>query len=528
MASPTPTNLTPIYPALAPVPTGTAAGVSSYYYSITNAFQQLYGQQNAMLTSLQSLNTVATQALSTATTATSGVAAITAAAAKDLTQPPAPTNFAVSPGLTHVIVTSDVPSFTMGHGYGHSTIYAAVVLSSSDLSRTFADAGQMAVFQGGVGMFPAEPTTCYRVWLTWTSVDGVESAAAGGPQGLFVQTGQDATGLIQALTAQLTSTATGTPPLSIRADEFYIASPTGPTITPQMPFIVVTTPQVINGQTVPVGVYMNSAFIANGTITNAQIGLATIDAANIASVDAATITTGYLNSARIAANSITASQIDSTGLTIKDQYGNVIFGAGTPVNISNISGLGALASLSQITASNIGTYVANGAIGNAEIGYAAIGTSNIQNASITQALIANAAVGTAQIANAAIGTAQIQNAAIGTAQIGAAAVGTLSIAGQAVTLPVAATAASYTVSVSVTLDDNYPVYISGSMVFSYAGGFFIARDGAVLHSETPGGGTLASLAIVDYPGAGTHTYAVYSDNTSDSNFSSVLVLVLKR
>jgi hypothetical protein len=534
MASPIPVNLTPIQPALSTTPTNVTPGQASYYNSINAAVQQLYTQANSLLSVYNSVSSIASSALATAqaasgtaAAATSGVAAVSGSIAKDLTPPPAPTNFAVSPGISHVVATSDAPTFTMGHGYDHSTIYAAVVLSSSDLSRTFSSAGPMATFQGGVGSFPSDPNTSYRVWLTWTTVDGVESAAAGGPQGLYVETGQDVTGLINALTSQLTST-TASAPLSIRSDEFYIASPSGPTIPQAMPFIVVTTPQVINGQTVPVGVYINQAFIANGTITSAQIGLATIDAANIASVDAGTITTGYLNSARIAANSITASQIDSTGLTIKDLGGNVIFGAGTPVNISNISGLGALASLSQITAANVGTYIANGAIGNAEIGYAAIGTSNIQSASITQALIANAAVGSAQIANAAVGSAQIANAAIGTAQIGTAAVNTLSIAGEAVTFPSSAFAASYTASVTVTLDDNYPVYVIGTLVQSYSSTVYLTRDGGILRAENPAQYTLATMGTVDYPGAGTHTFTYYSSNTANVNGTSIMVLVLKR
>jgi len=58
--------------------------------------------------------------------------------------------------------------------------------------------------------------------------------------------------------------------------------------------------------------------------------------------------------------------------------------------------------------------------------------------------IADAAIGTAQIASASIGTAKIQDAAITTAKIGSAQVDTLQIKGDAVIVPVVATATNVT------------------------------------------------------------------------------------
>jgi phage-related protein len=126
------------------------------------------------------------------------------------------------------------------------------------------------------------------------------------------------------------------------------------TTTPQaLPFIVRTTPTTINGETVPTGVYMQDAFIANGTITNAKIGNAAIDDAKIANLDAGKITTGFLDAARIEAGMITAAMIDSRGLSIKDADGNVILSSGTPLSISNIQGLGTLAAFSEISLSDL-------------------------------------------------------------------------------------------------------------------------------------------------------------------------------
>lgn len=68
----------------------------------------------------------------------------------------------------------------------------------------------------------------------------------------------------------------------VRADRFSIASPsTQDGIQPKMPFIVTTTNQVVNGRTVPPGVWIEDAFIANGTITSAMIGVAEIDTLTI-------------------------------------------------------------------------------------------------------------------------------------------------------------------------------------------------------------------------------------------------------
>lgn len=168
----------------------------------------------------------------------------------------------------------------------------------------------------------------------------------------------------------LASTSSGATPTSdfiIRADRFSVASPSGPGITPVVPFVVNTTTQTINGVSVPPGVYMDAAFIKNGTITNAKIGTAAIDSAKIAdaaigsakiadaaittakigdaqitnakiaNLDAAKITAGTISADRIAANSITADKIDSRGLSIKDANGNIILAAGTALPTSYVT-----------------------------------------------------------------------------------------------------------------------------------------------------------------------------------------------
>jgi len=212
--------------------------------------------------------------------------------------------------------------------------------------------------------------------------------------------------------ASTSNTATPYSDFIIRADRFSIASPSGPGIVPVIPFIVTTTTMTINGVTVNPGVYINGAFIQGGSIQGSNIAGGTIENSKLINVSANKITgaaleaTSYIESAAYIAGSqgwkihangtaefgaasirgqVTAAQIDSRGLSIKDSSGNIILAAGTPLSTSNITGLGALATqntvsgttqvtglgnfsyLNTITDANISTYIAGAAIGNAYI-----------------------------------------------------------------------------------------------------------------------------------------------------------------
>jgi len=137
--------------------------------------------------------------------------------------------------------------------------------------------------------------------------------------------------------------ATPTSEFIIRADRFSIGSPGQTSV---IPFIVQASATTINGVSVPAGVYMNDAYIRNGTITNAKIGAAAVDNAKIAD---ASITTAKIGAA-------------------------------------------------QIYEANI----ANGQITNAKIGNAAITSAKIGDAQITNAKIGTAAVDTLQLAGESV------------------------------------------------------------------------------------------------------------------------------
>jgi hypothetical protein len=92
----------------------------------------------------------------------------------------------------------------------------------------------------------------------------------------------------------LSSTLNNAAPYSqfiFKADQFAFGAPGQTSV---YPFVIQATATTVNGVAVPAGVYMDAAYIQNGTITNAKIGDATIDSAKIASLTAAKITAGSM------------------------------------------------------------------------------------------------------------------------------------------------------------------------------------------------------------------------------------------
>lgn len=218
----------------------------------------------------------------------------------------------------------------------------------------------------------------------------------------------------------LASTANNATPFSdfiIRADRFSISSPTGPGITPVTPFIVVTTPTVIDGTNVPTGVYIDGGYIKGGSISGSAIIGGTITNSKLINVSADKITgaaleaTSYIESAayiqgaqgwKIHANGfaefgaaairgqLTASQINSNGLTIKDTNGNIILNAGTSEFVGNVTG--------SIDGTSASTVKSNAST--------ALSTANTAQSTATTAnTTANTANSTANTANATANTA---------------------------------------------------------------------------------------------------------------------------
>ena len=163
---------------------------------------------------------------------------------------------------------------------------------------------------------------------------------------------------------------TPTSEFAVVADQFSIAPvATNPNAADGSPFFHLTSPQTINGVSVPAGTYMKAAFIADATIDTAKIKALAVDNSKIAdlTVGEGKIADGAITNLKIGSfiqsnnysagsagwqirkdgyaefgsasirGQLTASQIDSRGLSIKDESGNTILSAGSPLSFSNIT-----------------------------------------------------------------------------------------------------------------------------------------------------------------------------------------------
>ena len=123
----------------------------------------------------------------------------------DLTPPPTPTGFAVTPGITTLVLEHDNPFYTQGHGHLRTRVYGAIRASSSAPAPTFSNAVEITQFSGTITSYSTNPATTWHLWAKWESVDGVLSVApAGGTNGVVATTGQDVQLLLDALTGQIT------------------------------------------------------------------------------------------------------------------------------------------------------------------------------------------------------------------------------------------------------------------------------------------------------------------------------------
>jgi hypothetical protein len=151
---------------------------------------------------------------------------------------------------------------------------------------------------------------------------------------------------------------------------------------------------------------------------------------------------------------LTASKIDTRGLSIKDAAGNVILAAGNALDWGMIGGTGKPADGAtvgasfgvniggQITAANASTYIASAAITDAQIGSL---NANKITAGVISADRLDSGVVTAKVAN--LTGAQIANATITSAKIGNAEINTANLAGNSVTV----SSSAYGVAPSVSL-----------------------------------------------------------------------------
>lgn len=120
----------------------------------------------------------------------------------DLSAPPMPSGFEVAAAITHVFVKHDAPAYQQGHGPLRTRLYG-LTLQAGDPLPTFDDAVEIAQFSGAVYAHPTNPSTTWRLWIRWESVDGGLSLPAGGTNGLQATTGEDVGLLLDALAGKI-------------------------------------------------------------------------------------------------------------------------------------------------------------------------------------------------------------------------------------------------------------------------------------------------------------------------------------
>jgi len=205
----------------------------------------------------------------------------------DLTAPPAPTGLVATPGFSVINLEWDDTPYTVGHGHAYTVVYR-----SSDAMR--GNAVQIGMTPGTIYVDAAGSSAGpFYYWVRYVTHDGVM-----GPwnavSGVEASTATDPSYLLDLLAGSIDESSLKTE--SIGGKDAFVFSTKTFAIkyggTGYVPFIVQTTPAVINGQTIPAGVYLDTAFMRRFVAQAGQIGALAVDDAAIANVSAAKLTIG--------------------------------------------------------------------------------------------------------------------------------------------------------------------------------------------------------------------------------------------
>jgi hypothetical protein len=193
----------------------------------------------------------------------------------DQTQPPAPTGLKAAGALASIILTWDKPTYG---AHSHTEVWSSGTNDIGTATMVGTSPSQLYVDVVGTG-------TKRYYWIKWVSKFPVTGPfnSTNGTEG---ETGYDASYLIDVLSAN-------PPPGTNYNPLLYVQS------NPNL---------VVDGVPIPVGTYMQSAYIANASITRLKVGLAAIDDARIANLSAAKITAGDIDADRMRANIVQAVQ----------------------------------------------------------------------------------------------------------------------------------------------------------------------------------------------------------------------------
>jgi hypothetical protein len=307
----------------------------------------------------------------------------------DLTPPPTPTGLAVAAGLTRLIIETDEPTYTAGHGHDRAILYGATYSGTGPLP-TFANAVELKTFLGSITDYVTNTGTAWHIWVKWQSVDGVLSAPAGGTNGVTATTGKVGTSDLNDLIITSQKLAAG----SVDA-----LSKFGAGLEPV--YNVATLPSA-SGYTGPKTVYNQ----ADGKLYRYVAGAWTTAVPT-------TDLTGQVTNAQITDSAVTAAKIASGAINVFDKFAG---------GLEPVSAVGTLPSPSGYTGPKTVLLTTDNKL------YRYTGSAWTVAVPTTDL---TGQVTTAQITDNAVTTAKIVDAAISTAKF-AAGIEPVSIAG---TLP---------------------------------------------------------------------------------------------
>lgn len=205
----------------------------------------------------------------------------------DLTPPPAPAGLSATPGFSLINLEWDDAPYSAGHGHAYTAVYR----SSDGLRGNAVQVGMApgTIYVDSVGS-SAGP---FYYWIRfvsrdgvvgpWNAVDGVSASTSASPDYLL--------GLLAGSIDEdsLKTEVIGGKDAFVFNTKTFAIKHAG---SGYVPFIVQTTPTVINGHTIPAGVYLDAAFMRRFVAQAGQIGSLAVDDAAIANVSAAKLTIG--------------------------------------------------------------------------------------------------------------------------------------------------------------------------------------------------------------------------------------------
>lgn len=218
--------------------------------------------------------------------------------------PSAPTGFTATGGYELIQLYWDVPTYS-GHSLTEIWRHTADVIGSATL---------IGVAGGSAYVDAVGENQTYYYWIRHVNINaqiGPYNASAG-------------------------TVATTSPSVDLLIDTLQRTNGTETAV-----FYEQTTPIVVDGITIPAGVYITNGYIRDLSVTNAQIANLAVDNAKIANLDAAKITTGELNANRISVDGATIVRNASGQLQVDELSANQIVAGTIDASVVNVANLNA-------------------------------------------------------------------------------------------------------------------------------------------------------------------------------------------